>query len=164
MEAYGSIANFRNRYIPAALGCRLAGLAALQRGVELSEADPRGAPGFIVLEDDFVLKDPALFLRAFADLPRDADALWLDCLAINAPTHDLMNTCLRRIMGARRCTAFWISTKHAKAIIHGLRAFNGEWDLYMQRQMPQGLYYAPKTTIFEQLGGVSGITGNHGPG
>lgn len=164
MEAYGSIANFRNRYIPAALGCRLAGLAALERGVELSEADPRGAPGFIVLEDDFVLKDPALFLQAFADLPRDADALWLDCLAINAPTHAIENTCLRRIMGARRCTAFWISTKHAKAIIPSLRACNSEWDLFMQRQMPKAFYYAPRTTIFDQLGGVSDITGNLGPG
>lgn len=164
MEAYGSIANFRNGYIPAALGCRLAGLAALERGLELAEADPRGAPGFIVLEDDFVLKDPDLFLRAFADLPRDADALWLDCLVINAPTHDLENTCLRRIMGARRCTAFWISARHAKAIIPGLRACNSEWDLFMQRQMPKALYYAPKTTIFDQLGGVSNITGKLGPG
>jgi hypothetical protein len=164
MEAYGSIANFRNRYIPAALGCRLAGLAALERGVELAEADPRGAPGFIVLEDDFVLKDPDLFLLAFADLPADADALWLDCLAVNAPSHDLEGTCLRRIMGARRCTAFWMSTKHARAIIPGLRACSSEWDLFMQRQMPKGLYYAPRTTIFDQLGGVSDITGNLGPG
>lgn len=67
-------------------------------------------------------------------------------------------------MGARRCTAFWISARHAKAIIPGLRACNSEWDLFMQRQMPKALYYAPKTTIFDQLGGVSNITGKLGPG
>jgi hypothetical protein len=74
MEAYFSDNYFRSRYIPAAIGCRLAGLAAFEKGVELAEAVPGGVRGFIVCEDDFMLKDPELFLRCFKDLPEDADA------------------------------------------------------------------------------------------
>jgi hypothetical protein len=155
MEAYFSDNYFRSRYIPAAIGCRLAGLAAFEKGVELAEAVPGGVRGFIVCEDDFMLKDPELFLRCFKDLPEDADALWLDTSSLRAPTYDLTGTCLRRIMGARVCTAFWLSVTHAKEIIPKLRRSNCEWDLFMEKQMPGARYYGPKTPVFRQSGELS---------
>jgi len=102
MEAYFSANNFRNRYIPAAIGCRLAGLAAFERGIELAESIPGGVRGFMVCEDDFMLKNPELFLQCFKDLPDDADALWLDTSSLRAPTYDLPGTCLRRNHGGTR--------------------------------------------------------------
>ncbi|NBR32144.1 MAG: hypothetical protein EBS87_07965 [Sphingomonadaceae bacterium] len=155
MEAYFSANNFRNRYIPAAIGCRLAGLAAFERGIELAESIPGGVRGFMVCEDDFMLKNPQLFLQCFKDLPDDADALWLDTSSLRAPTYDLPGTCLRRIMGARVCTAFWLSVSHAKEIVPLLRCSNCEWDLFMEQQMPRGLYYGPRTPVFRQSGELS---------
>jgi hypothetical protein len=155
MEAYFSDNYFRSRYIPAAIGCRLAGLAAFEKGVELAEAVPGGVRGFMVCEDDFMLKDPELFLRCFKDLPEDADALWLDTSSLRAPTYDHPGTCLRRIMGARVCTAFWLSVAHAKEIIPKLRRSNCEWDLFMEKQMPGARYYGPETPVFRQSGELS---------
>jgi hypothetical protein len=155
MEAYFSANNFRNRYIPAAIGCRLAGLAAFERGIELAESIPGGVRGFMVCEDDFMLKNPELFLQCFKDLPDDADALWLDTSSLRAPTYDLPGTCLRRIMGARVCTTFWLSVSHAKEIVPLLRRSNCEWDLFMEQQMPRSLYYGPRTPVFRQSGELS---------
>jgi len=155
MEAYFSANNFRNRYIPAAIGCRLAGLAAFERGIELAESIPGGVRGFMVCEDDFMLKNPELFLQCFKDLPDDADALWLDTSSLRAPTYDLPGTCLRRIMGARVCTSFWLSVSHAKEIVPLLRRSNCEWDLFMEKQMPGASYYGPKAPVFRQSGELS---------
>lgn len=160
-EAYNLVRNFRGAYVPRALGCRLAGLAALKEGIRLTAGESRlgHRQGFLIFQDDVVIPDPLALAAAIDGLPDGTDALWLDTSQVTSWGTKSAVPGLVRVNGARLCTGFWISTAHAKLVVQGLEKADCEWDVFMERLMRSHRYYGRRRPLCYQRRGISTITG-----
>ncbi len=164
MEAYNDIHKFRSDYIPAALGCRLAGVKAIAHGLRVVQPED---DGFMVFEDDALVVDPVGIASLMLHAPREADCLWFD----TNQAWDWSDTVhadgvgkgrIKRLFAARLCTGFWISRDYAQRMLPSLQETDCEWDVFMQREMRSHRFYAYEgRQICRQKPGVSEITGDY---
>lgn len=157
MEAYHRIENFRENYIPSALGCRLAGLAAIESGIATR------ADGFFIFQDDVEIPDGQHFSQTLGHLlSLSPDCIWLDIGQVQRGFPVDQKT--QRLASARLCTGMWLSRRYAEELLPRLRTATTEWDLFHEHEMPFRTYLAPTVSILRQRSGLlSQITGQRKP-
>jgi GR25 family glycosyltransferase involved in LPS biosynthesis len=128
MEAYGRDANLRKSYVIGAVGCKRAGISALDRFLEteqewglICQDDCRWSEGAAEAMDD-----------ALVNLPEDADMLYFSGHSRRA--NEVVSDRLVRLGGARNCTAILFRRGYVMEMLPRLAACDCEWDLFMERE------------------------------
>lgn len=127
MEAYGKIANLRSDYVIGAVGCKRAGIRALETFLESR------ASNALICQDDCRWKPKAdeLIAMALRELPDYWDLLYFSASA-RLP-HKARSPHLIKLSGARLCTAILWKRETAELLLQDLKRSGCEWDLFMQR-------------------------------
>lgn len=128
MEAYGKSDNLRTNYIIGAVGCKRAGIRAIQAFLS------SGAQTALICQDDCHWKKGAdlMIQKSISELPDDWDLLYFSASARKA--HLPYSPHLARLQGARLCTAVLWTRKAAERLIGQLEQSDCEWDLFMEKQ------------------------------
>lgn len=153
MECYCDWDLFRKGYPARALGCRLAGLQAINLG--LHNATANGDEAFGVFQDDAVpVAGADEKLNALMKIHKgDWDCLWLDEGQISVAKEED-----GRIRGARLCTGFILRTEYAADIVPRLEKADCEWDIWMEREMGTDRKFFSSDIVYQEAG-KSEITG-----
>lgn len=127
MEAYGKMDRLRGDYVPAAAGCKRAGIRALRHFLA------SGTQVGLICQDDCLWKSGAtgMIARGLAELPADWDLLYFSASA-RLP-HLPVSPHLVRLQGARLCTSVLWRRDTALRLLPVLESCDCEWDLFMQR-------------------------------
>lgn len=127
MEAYGKAEHLRGSYVHGAVGCKRAGIRALQQFLE------SGAATALICQDDCLWYDDAAdtVKKAMRELPEDWDLVYFS--ASNRVKNLPYSPWLVRLNGARLCTAILWKRETAERLLPELEACDCEWDLFMQR-------------------------------
>lgn len=151
MEAYGRDANLRTDYVVGAVGCKRAGIAALERMLE-DEGE-----WALICQDDCHWNDGAMVAMdiALAELPEDADMLYFSAhsRSKNAP----VTSTLMRLGGARNCTAILFRRGYVMEMLPRLMACDTEWDLFMEREHARAVAYCVTPMVAYQAASFSDI-------
>lgn len=128
MEAYGKPSNLMGDYVPGAVGCKRAGIAALKQFVA-SEAQTA-----LICQDDCHWKENAqeMMNRALSEAPSDWDLLYFSASQRNP--YLPVSPFWMKLTGARLCTAILWKRETAIRLLPELEACDCEWDVFMERQ------------------------------
>jgi GR25 family glycosyltransferase involved in LPS biosynthesis len=154
MEAYGSAENLRGNYALGAVGCKRAGIKALEwfLGTEHEQA--------LICQDDCHWVDDAAVKvdAAMANLPKKWDVLYFSAHD-RTPTTPV-NDYWRQLTGARLCTAILWTRQAAEKLLPALQVSGREWDFFMETQHPNILAFRMVDMPAYQNPDISDIAGH----
>jgi lipopolysaccharide biosynthesis glycosyltransferase len=127
MEAYGKADHLRGSYVLGAVGCKRAGIRALEKFLD------SGAHTALICQDDCLWREDAAdtVRKAMRELPSDWDMVYFS--ASSRIKNRSYSPWLTRLGGARFCTAILWKREAAERWLPELKACDCEWDLFMQR-------------------------------
>jgi GR25 family glycosyltransferase involved in LPS biosynthesis len=130
MEAYGKAEHLRGGYVLGAVGCKRAGIRALETFLA------SGSETALICQDDCLWQEDSVEIvrRAITELPADWDMVYFS--ASNRAKIRSYSPWLTRLSGARFCTAVMWKREAAERWLPELKACDCEWDLFMQRIHP----------------------------